>query len=181
MDGPDVSIKNEKKIPSRGCGHVSGLFVLRYQGLTFLMLTIAVSQILQNLASKLRQWTGGDDGLSGFSIGKILGLASFGEGLDLPGDLCSELWITKLPFGSPDDPVGEARAEFVEASGGNAFADLVVPETGVRLLQWTGRGIRTETDTARITIFDRRITEQAYGRRILAGLPSYPVEVVKPD
>jgi len=111
----------------------------------------------------------------------IMGLASFGEGLDLPGDLCRELWITKLPFGSPDDPVSEARAEFVEASGGNAFADLVVPETGVRLLQWTGRGIRTETDTARITIFDRRITEQAYGRRILAGLPPYPVEVVRAD
>ncbi|MFD0667585.1 ATP-dependent DNA helicase DinG [Ramlibacter sp. MAHUQ-53] len=108
----------------------------------------------------------------------LLGLASFGEGLDLPGDLCRELWITKLPFASPDDPVGEARADYVEANGGNAFSDLVVPETGVRLLQWTGRGIRTETDTARITIFDRRITEQAYGRRILAGLPPYPVEVV---
>lgn len=111
----------------------------------------------------------------------IMGLASFGEGLDLPGDLCRELWITKLPFGSPDDPVSEARAEFVEASGGNAFSDLVVPETGVRLLQWTGRGIRTESDTARITIFDRRLTEQAYGRRILAGLPPYPVEVIRPD
>lgn len=110
----------------------------------------------------------------------IMGLASFGEGLDLPGDLCRELWIMKLPFGSPDDPVSEARAEFVEASGGNAFSDLVVPETGVRLLQWTGRGIRTETDRARITIFDRRLTEQAYGRRILAGLPPYPVQVVAP-
>lgn len=110
----------------------------------------------------------------------IMGLASFGEGLDLPGDLCRELWITKLPFSSPDDPVSEARAEYVQASGGNAFADLVVPETGVRLLQWTGRGIRTETDTARITIFDKRITQQAYGRRILAGLPPYPVEVVPP-
>ncbi len=55
----------------------SGLFLLRYEGLTFLMLTIAINQIVQNLASKLRTWTGGDDGLSGFSIGKILGLASF--------------------------------------------------------------------------------------------------------
>lgn len=108
----------------------------------------------------------------------ILGLASFGEGLDLPGDLCRQLWIMKLPFGSPDDPVGEARAEYVQASGGNAFSDLVVPQTGVRLLQWTGRGIRTETDTACITIFDRRITEQSYGRRILSGLPPYPVEIV---
>lgn len=108
----------------------------------------------------------------------LLGLASFGEGLDLPGDLCRHLWIMRLPFGSPDDPVAEARAEFVEAAGGNAFADLVVPQAGVRLLQWTGRGIRTETDTARITVFDSRLVDQAYGRRLLAGLPPYPVQVV---
>ncbi len=56
---------------------LSGLFLLRYQGLTFLMLSIAVSQILQNLASKLRGWTGGDDGLSGYSIKPLLGMASF--------------------------------------------------------------------------------------------------------
>jgi len=56
---------------------LSGLFLLRYDGLTFLMLTIAVSQILQNLASKLRDWTGGDDGLTGFTIKPVLGLASF--------------------------------------------------------------------------------------------------------
>jgi branched-chain amino acid transport system permease protein len=56
---------------------LSGLFLLRYQGLTFLMLTIAVSQILQNLASKLRGWTGGDDGLSGYSVAPVLGIAPF--------------------------------------------------------------------------------------------------------
>jgi branched-chain amino acid transport system permease protein len=56
---------------------LSGVFLLRYEGLTFLMLTIAVSQIVQNLASKLRKWTGGEDGLSGYAVGKILGFASF--------------------------------------------------------------------------------------------------------
>lgn len=56
---------------------LSGLFLLRYQGLTFLMLSIAVSQILQNLASKLRGWTGGDDGLSGYTVSPVLGLAPF--------------------------------------------------------------------------------------------------------
>ncbi len=56
---------------------LSGLFLLRYQGLTFLMLSIAVGQILQNLASKLRVWTGGDDGLSGYSISPLLGIAPF--------------------------------------------------------------------------------------------------------
>lgn len=108
----------------------------------------------------------------------LLGLASFGEGLDLPGDLCRHLWIAKLPFGSPDDPVSEARATWVEENGGNAFSDLVVPATGVRLAQWTGRGIRSETDTARITIYDSRLVDQPWGRRLLAGLPPYPVEVL---
>ncbi len=56
---------------------LSGLFILRYQGLTFLMLSIAVSQILGNLASKLRDWTGGDDGLTGFSNSAVLGFARF--------------------------------------------------------------------------------------------------------
>lgn len=56
---------------------LSGLFLLRYQGLSFLMLTIAVSQILQNLASKLRDWTGGEDGLSGYTTTPLFGQWSF--------------------------------------------------------------------------------------------------------
>lgn len=64
---------------------LSGAFLLRYQGFTFLMLTIAVSQILLNLAQKARDWTGGDDGLSGFEIGPVLGQYSF----DLEGKVAS--------------------------------------------------------------------------------------------
>jgi len=56
---------------------LSGLFLLRYQGFTFLMLTIAVAQIVQSLASKLRTLTGGDDGLSGFFMGPLLGRIEF--------------------------------------------------------------------------------------------------------
>lgn len=103
----------------------------------------------------------------------IMGLQSFGEGLDLPGDLCRHLWITKLPFGSPANPVSEARAEYVEETGGDYFDQVVVPSAGVRLLQWTGRGIRNETDTATITCYDSRLTEKGYGRRLLRGLPPY--------
>lgn len=56
---------------------LSGLFLLRYEGLTFLMLTVAVGQIVQNAASKLRDWTGGEDGLTGFEVEKILGIWGF--------------------------------------------------------------------------------------------------------
>lgn len=107
----------------------------------------------------------------------IFGLASFGEGLDLPGDLLEHLLIAKLPFAPPSNPVAEARAEYLESIGGDPFGDLVVPAAGVRMLQWTGRSIRTEEDTSRITCFDSRLTDKDFGRRILKGLPPYRLEV----
>lgn len=56
---------------------VAGSFLVRYQGLAFLMLTIAVVQIMQSIASKLQFITGGDDGLSGFEISPVFGRFEF--------------------------------------------------------------------------------------------------------
>ncbi len=55
----------------------SGAFLLRYHGFTFLMLTVAIAQIMLSLAQKARDWTGGDDGLSGFMMGPLLGHFTF--------------------------------------------------------------------------------------------------------
>ncbi|TSE29847.1 putative ATP-dependent helicase DinG [Tepidimonas thermarum] len=103
----------------------------------------------------------------------LFGLQSFGEGLDLPGPLCEDLFITKLPFAPPDDPVGEARAEWLRACGRDPFLDLVVPATAIRLLQWVGRAIRSEDDRARIVCYDPRLLSTGYGRLILQGLPPF--------
>jgi branched-chain amino acid transport system permease protein len=79
---------------------------VRYHGLTFLMLTIAIAEIVLNLARKLRNWTGADDGLSGYTVGKILGLFGF----DLYGRVayvyCAVLlvlsfWAMRRLMGSP--------------------------------------------------------------------------------
>ncbi len=56
---------------------LSGAFLLRYQGFTFLMLTVAVSQMVLALAHKARDWTGGDDGLSGYVMGPLFGHFEF--------------------------------------------------------------------------------------------------------
>lgn len=105
----------------------------------------------------------------------IFGLQSFGEGLDLPGTLCETVFITKLPFSPPSDPVEEARAEWLKRAGRDPFSELVVPATGIKLLQWTGRAIRSETDQARVICYDKRLLNMAYGRRMLQGLPPYAV------
>ena len=78
-----------------GVAFLTGLFLLRYQGFTFLMLTVAVAQIIQNLANKFRNWTGGDDGLSGFTMAPLLGQYSF----DLEGKTAAlYALITRVVF-----------------------------------------------------------------------------------
>ena len=106
----------------------------------------------------------------------IFGMQSFGEGLDLPGRLCESVFITKLPFAPPDDPVGEARAEWLRAVGRDPFSELVVPATAIRLAQWVGRAIRTEEDMAHVYCYDKRLTRTSYGQRLLKGLPPFALE-----
>jgi branched-chain amino acid transport system permease protein len=71
---------------------LSGLFLLRYQGFTFLMLTVAVAQIVASLAQRARDWTGGDDGLTGFTMAPLLGLFAF----DLEGKTAALYAIVTL-------------------------------------------------------------------------------------
>lgn len=103
----------------------------------------------------------------------IFGLASFAEGVDLPGDYLTEVIIAKLPFSVPDDPVDATMAEWIEMRGGNAFAEWSVPMASMRLTQATGRLLRTEADSGRIVLLDRRLITRRYGRQLLDALPPY--------
>ncbi len=105
----------------------------------------------------------------------LFGLQSFGEGLDLPGQLCETVFICKLPFAPPSEPVDEARAEWLRSMGRDPFSELVIPATAIKLLQWTGRAIRTEEDQAQVICYDKRLQLQSYGKRMLNGLPPYRI------
>jgi len=107
----------------------------------------------------------------------IFGLASFAEGVDLPGDYCRHVVIAKIPFAVPDSPLEAALAEWVEAQGRNAFMEISVPDAALRLVQASGRLLRTEEDVGRITLMDRRILTRRYGRAILDSLPPFRREL----
>ncbi|MHB0774039.1 ATP-dependent DNA helicase DinG [Halomonas sp. WWR20] len=107
----------------------------------------------------------------------IFGLASFAEGIDLPGDYLTHVVITRLPFSVPDDPVGATLAEWIESRGGNPFMRISVPDASVRLVQACGRLIRKEADQGRITLLDRRVLTRRYGRALLDSLPPFRREI----
>jgi ATP-dependent DNA helicase DinG len=110
-----------------------------------------------------------DDG----HVSIIFGLQSFAEGVDLPGDYCRHVVITKLPFTVPSTPIEKTRVDWLEAQGRNAFMEHTLPEASIRLTQYVGRLIRTHTDTGRITILDRRVVLRRYGKQLLDNLPKF--------
>lgn len=103
----------------------------------------------------------------------IFGMDRFAEGVDLPGDLCSHVVITKLPFPVFTRPIEQAKQEWIIKSGGQPFIALSLPAVSIRLIQACGRLLRKETDSGRITILDRRLLTKAYGKQLLQHLPNY--------
>ncbi|MBQ0834527.1 ATP-dependent DNA helicase DinG [Marinobacter sp.] len=103
----------------------------------------------------------------------LFGVASFAEGIDLPGKYLHHVVITRLPFSVPDDPIEASLAEWVTQRGGNPFMEITVPGASIKLVQAVGRLLRTEEDTGRVTILDRRIVSRRYGQLLLDALPPF--------
>ena len=101
----------------------------------------------------------------------LLGTSSFWEGVDVPGDALRGLLIAKLPFRVPTEPITAARCEAIESTGGDSFAEYMVPHASLRLKQGFGRLIRSSADRGVVLIADSRIVSKAYGQVLLEALP----------
>lgn len=101
----------------------------------------------------------------------LLGTATFWEGVDVPGDALRGLLIAKLPFRVPTEPMVAAQCEAIEARGGNAFVEFMLPHASLRLKQGFGRLIRTATDAGVVVLSDPRVMTKRYGRDLLDSLP----------
>ncbi|WP_420223412.1 branched-chain amino acid ABC transporter permease [Pigmentiphaga litoralis] len=89
-------------------GLVSGMAILRTQGLTQIMLTLTVATVLLELANVAKTVTAGDDGLTGYSVSAVLGLFEFDvygkvgflyAGVVLVLVYALLMWIVNSPFG----------------------------------------------------------------------------------
>lgn len=103
----------------------------------------------------------------------LFGLQGFGEGLDLAGQDCEHVIIAKVPFDPPDSPIEEALSEWLQTQQRNPFMEITVPKAGIKLNQYAGRLIRTESDQGQISILDSRLVNSKYGAVLLNGLPNF--------
>ncbi|MCF6291321.1 MAG: ATP-dependent DNA helicase [Desulfobacterales bacterium] len=109
------------------------------------------------------------------TLSVLLAVASFWEGVDVPGESLSCVIIDKLPFEVPSDPVIMARINRIKEEGGNPFFELQVPRAILALRQGVGRLLRSASDQGLLAILDVRLFSRGYGRLFRAGLPPSPL------
>ncbi len=90
------------------------------------------------------------------SKGILIGMESFGEGIDIPGDKLQLVIIDKIPD-VRFDLVTQKRRDFYESHFGNEFIDYFMSIRARKLLQKLGRLLRTNTDYGCAIVVDARL------------------------
>jgi ATP-dependent DNA helicase DinG len=104
----------------------------------------------------------------------LLGTESFWAGLDVQGPSLSVLFIDKIPFPHPGDPLMAALE--MKVGRKNSFMQVSIPRAVMMFKQGVGRLIRSTTDKGVIIVADRRLTDKSYGRRMFINSgPKMPV------
>jgi ATP-dependent DNA helicase DinG len=103
----------------------------------------------------------------------LLGVASFWQGIDVPGESLTGLLIDKIPFPVPTDPIQSAIGDYIQRQGGNPFFDRSIPQATIALSQGIGRLIRTKKDKGIVMILDKRLITKGYGTGIVRALPRF--------
>ena len=112
--------------------------------------------------------------LDGFKKSKnavLLGTDTFWQGVDVPGRALECVIITRLPFSVPDEPLTEAKMEYLEKLGKNPFTHYQIPQALIMLKQGFGRLIRRKSDVGIVAILDPRVKTRQYGEKFLRSLP----------
>ncbi len=135
-------------------GAATGAVILRTKGLTLLMLTLAITTILLEIANKATDLTGGADGLSGIVVSPILGQFRF----DMFGTtaylycllaLFASWWIVRRivysPFGASLAGIRENITRS-HAIGAPAYARLVAVYTISATLAGCAGALLTQTN-----------------------------------
>ena len=107
----------------------------------------------------------------------IFGLDSFYEGVDLPRHYLTHVVIIKLRFSVPNSPIERTTQDYLSSQNQNSFYQTSLPDASLKLIQACGRLIRSEQDSGKITIFDRRLVTKNYGQQLLKALPGYKIIV----
>ncbi|HUZ42743.1 MAG TPA: ATP-dependent DNA helicase [Acidimicrobiales bacterium] len=97
----------------------------------------------------------------------LFAVASFWQGIDVPGHSLSLVTIDRLPFSVPNDPLAEAR----RANSERPFYEVDLPRATMLLAQGVGRLIRNKSDRGVVAVLDTRLAQSSYRSAMFRKLP----------
>src|SRR5574341_553938 len=97
---------------------------------------------------------------------------SFWQSIDVQGDTLVSVIIDKLPFAVPNDPLIEAKIQYLKKKQRDPFLEYQLPAAVMMLKQGLGRLIRTSVDYGILAVLDRRLLTRNYGAVFLRNLPA---------
>lgn len=103
----------------------------------------------------------------------LFGTLSLWQGVDVPGPSLSLVFIDRIPFPRPDDPLRAARQRAISARGGNGFMAVAGAQAALLLAQGAGRLLRGTEDRGVVAVLDSRIVTAGYGGFLRASLPPF--------
>jgi ATP-dependent DNA helicase DinG len=103
----------------------------------------------------------------------LFGTLSLWQGVDVPGPSLSLVFIDRIPFPRPDDPLLTARQRAVAARGGNGFMAVAASHAALLLAQGAGRLLRRADDRGVVAILDSRLASARYGAYLRESLPPF--------
>ncbi len=102
----------------------------------------------------------------------MLGVETFWQGVDVPGEALRCVVLTRLPFDVPTHPVMQHRAAYLERQGINPFVAYALPRAMLMMRQGFGRLIRHHEDRGVVAILDARVQTRSWGKRFITMLPA---------
>lgn len=101
----------------------------------------------------------------------LLGVDTFWQGIDVPGEALSCVVLVKLPFPNSFSALEIGRKRWLEENGRDYFKDWSLPRAVMKFRQGFGRLIRTSTDRGAVVCLDSRMLKKGYGKTFLRALP----------
>lgn len=103
----------------------------------------------------------------------LLATDTFWEGVDMKGETLRNLIIVRLPFRFPSHPfIKRYIQKLEEETNKGGFRIYTLPNAILKFKQGFGRLIRTKEDIGVVTVLDKRILEQSYGKEFIQAAPA---------